>query len=65
MFDGTFDMARTGPDGMTHVIVRHSWSERESLLVDAHEAELAVFRRWVEFYRETLGFEPSWGTWAC
>ena len=50
MFDGTFEMAtitRTGSDGLARVIVRHSWSDRESLLVDAREAELVVFRRWV------------------
>jgi len=54
MFDGTFELAtitRTGPDGLTRVIVRHSWHERESLLVDAREAELVVFRRWEDFYR--------------
>jgi hypothetical protein len=27
------------------------------LLVDAREAELVVFRRWVAFHRERLGFE--------
>jgi hypothetical protein len=50
MFDGTFEMATitpTGSDGLARVIVRHSWSDRESLLVDAREAELVVFRRWV------------------
>ena len=51
---------RTGPDGLTRVIVRHSWAERESLLVDAREAELVVFRRWEDFHREQLGFRPSW-----
>ena len=35
MFDGTFEMAtitRTGSDGLARVIVRHSWSDRESLV---------------------------------
>jgi hypothetical protein len=68
MFDGTFEMAtitRTGPNGLTRVIVRDSWDDRESLLVDAREAELVVFRRWIEFHREALGFEPSWESYAC
>jgi hypothetical protein len=56
---------RTGPDGLTRVIVRHSWSERESLLVDAREAELVVLRRWEEFHENALGFAPSWESWAC
>jgi len=57
MFGGTFEQAtilRTGPDGLTRVIVRSSWAERESICVESYEAELLVFgggssstaRRW-------------------
>jgi hypothetical protein len=36
MCDGTFEMIlRTGPDGLTRVITRKSWAERESVLVEA------------------------------
>jgi hypothetical protein len=38
MFDGTFEQStilRTGPDGLTRVIVRSSWAERESILVES------------------------------
>ena len=45
MFDGTFEQAtilRTGSEGLTRVIVRSSWAERESILVEAYEAELLV-----------------------
>jgi hypothetical protein len=52
---------RTGPDGLTRVITRSSWAERESVLVEAREAELLVFRRWEEFHDKALGFRPSWG----
>ena len=68
IFDGTFEQAtilRTGTSGLTRVIVRESWSERGSLFLDAREAELVVFRRWVDFSQEALGFEPSWGAWSC
>jgi hypothetical protein len=44
MLDGTFEMAtilKTGPDGLTRVLVRASWTECESLLVDAREAEFS------------------------
>ena len=56
---------RTGPDGLTRVITRSSWAERESVLVAAHEAELVVLRRWSEFHRQALGFMPSWDSYAC
>jgi hypothetical protein len=38
MFDGSFEQAtlRTGPHGLTRVIVRSSWAERESILVEAY-----------------------------
>jgi putative SOS response-associated peptidase YedK len=39
---------RTGPDGLTHVITRTSWIERES--IPAHEVERAVFGRWAAFH---------------
>jgi hypothetical protein len=48
MFGDGFEQAtilRTGHDGLTRVLVRTSWSERESVLVDAREAELVVLRR--------------------
>jgi hypothetical protein len=54
MFDGTFERAtilRTGPDGLTRVIVRSSWAERESILGEACEAELLVLERWSEFHK--------------
>jgi hypothetical protein len=63
MFGDGFEQAailRTGPDGLTRVIVRSSWAEQESILVDAREAELVVFRRWMEFHRKRLGFKPTW-----
>src|SRR5262245_56384076 len=62
-FDDGFEQTtilRTGPDGLTRVLVRTSWAERESLLVDAREAELVLFRRWVEFHRGWIAFRPSW-----
>jgi hypothetical protein len=40
-----FTILRTGPDGLTRVITRRSWAEPESVLVEAGEAELLVFRR--------------------
>jgi hypothetical protein len=51
---------RISPDGLTRVITRTSWAKRESVLVEAYEAELVVLRRWEEFHREKLGFMPSW-----
>ena len=50
---------------LTRVTVRHSWDDRESLLVHGREAELVVFRRWVEFHREAMGSEPGRGTYEC
>ena len=32
------------------------WRKRQSLV---------VFRRWVEFHRQVLGFTPSWESYAC
>ena len=68
MFDGTFEQStilRTGPDGLTGVITRSSWAERESVLVEAREAALFVFRRWEDFRERALGFRPSWDHYAC
>jgi hypothetical protein len=68
MFGGGFEQStilRTRPDGLTRVITRRSWDQRESIVVDAREAELIVFRRWVEFHRERLGFTPSWEAYEC
>jgi len=59
MFGDGFEQStilRGGPDGLTRVISRRSWAERESVLVEAREAELFVFRRWEEFHRRALGF---------
>lgn len=50
---------------LTRVIVRHSWDQRESIVVDEGEAEVVVFGWWVEFHRKVLGFTPSWKAWAC
>jgi hypothetical protein len=64
MFGDGFEQStilRTGPDGLTRVITRSSWSERELVLVEASEAELFVFRRFRDFHCEALGFRPSWG----
>jgi hypothetical protein len=63
MFGDGFEQStilRTDPDGLTRVITRSSWSERESVLVEADAAELLVFRRWEEFRERALGFRPSW-----
>jgi hypothetical protein len=63
MFGDGFEQStilRTSPDGLTRVITRRSWAERESVLVEAWKAELLVLRRWKEFHREALGFMPSW-----
>jgi hypothetical protein len=52
MFGDGFERAmilRTRPDGLTRVIVRSSWKERESILVRASEAEAIVLRRGSEF----------------
>jgi hypothetical protein len=68
MFGDGFEQStilRTGPDGLTRVITRRSWAERDSVLVEAGAAELFVFRRWAEFHREALGFTPSWETYSC
>jgi hypothetical protein len=59
MFGHGFEQAtilRTGPDGLTRVITRTSWDSRESVLVEARQAELFVFRRWEEFHEKALGF---------
>jgi hypothetical protein len=59
MFGDGFEMAtilRTGPDGLTRIIVRHSWSERESTLVEAYEAETRGAEALVEL---ALRFVPS------
>jgi hypothetical protein len=63
MLDAIFEQAtivRTGPDGLTCVIARSSWDRRESVLVEAYEAELVVLRRWETFHDKALGFRPSW-----
>jgi hypothetical protein len=47
---------RTGPDGLTRVITRSPGLSAESVLVEAFEAELLVFRRWEQFHERVLGF---------
>ena len=49
---------------LTGVIVCHSWDDRGSL-VDGRETELVGVRRRVEFHKEAMGFESSWGTYEC
>src|SRR5262249_7119812 len=59
MFGDGFEQSmilRTGPDGLTRVITRSSWHERESILVEAHDAERVVLRRWSDFHEQALGF---------
>ena len=63
--DDSRTILKTGPDGLTKVLFRSSWADRESILIDAREAELVVFRRWSELHVRVLGFEPTWGTYAC
>jgi hypothetical protein len=63
--DGLSRARSTGPDGLTRVITRRSWAERESVLVEARETELLVFRPWQEFHRQALGFMPSWESHSC
>jgi len=68
MFGDGFEQSAilcTRPDGLTRVITRTSLERRESILVEAYEAELVVFRRWEEFHEKALGFTPSWGTHSC
>jgi hypothetical protein len=63
MFGDGFEQAtilRTGHDGLTRVVVRSSWSDRESILVEASKAEVVVLRRWADFHETALGFPPSW-----
>jgi hypothetical protein len=63
MFDGVFEQStilKTGPDGLTRVITPTSSAARESVLVEASEAESVVLRRWAELHRQALGFRPSW-----
>jgi len=68
MFGDGFEqltITRTGPDGLARVITRTSWDNRESILVDAREAELVVFRRWAAFHERVLGFSPVWESRGC
>jgi hypothetical protein len=68
MFGDGFELStilRTGPDGLTRVITRTSWTEHASMLVEASKAEFVVLLRWAEFHRNALGFTPSWDVYAC
>jgi hypothetical protein len=59
MFGDGFEQStilRTGPDGLTRVVTHSSCDRRESVLVEAYEAELIVLRLWEEFHRKALGF---------
>jgi len=49
-----------GADGLTRIVARSSWQERESAPVEAYEAELLVLEEWAVFHRRVLGFDPSW-----
>ena len=51
---------RTGPDGLTRIIVRNSWAARESILVEADAPESTVLQRWANFHKRVLGFSPRW-----
>lgn len=62
MCDGTFEQST---DGLTRVIARSSWNRRDSVLVEAREAELVVLQHWSEFHREALGFTPSLDSYTC
>jgi hypothetical protein len=62
MFGDGFEQStilRTGPDGLTRIITRSSWAERESVLVEAREAEILVLRGWSDFH------EKRWGSGRC
>jgi hypothetical protein len=64
MFGEGFEQStilRTGPDGLTRLITRRSSGERESVFVEAGEAELLVFRWSEEFHREALGVQALVG----
>ena len=68
MFGDGFEQTtilRTGPDGLTRVITRSSWDSRESVLLEAREADLFVFRPWQKFHERALGFRPSWNAYKC
>jgi hypothetical protein len=61
----TATILREGADGLTRIVARSSWQERESGLVEAYEAELLVLEEWAEFHRRVLGFDPSWESYVC
>jgi hypothetical protein len=52
-------------DGLTRIVTRSSWHERESAPVEAYEAELLVLEQWAEFHRRVLGFDPTWESYVC
>ena len=55
---------RTGPDGLTRIIVL-VWAARQSILVEAYEAERLVLERLADFHKTVLGFSPRWNSHAC
>jgi hypothetical protein len=61
----TATILREGADGLTRIITRSPWQERESAPVEAYEAELLVLEQWAEFHRRVLGFDPSWDSYLC
>jgi hypothetical protein len=63
-----FEMAtilREGADGLTRIVTRSSWQERESAPVEAYEAELLVLEEWAEFHRRVLGFDALRESYVC
>ena len=54
-----------GADGLTRIVTRSSWQERESAPVEAYEAELLILEQWAEFHRRVIGFDPSWESYVC
>jgi hypothetical protein len=61
----TATILREGADGLTCIVARSSWQERQSGPVEAYEAELLVLEEWARFHRRVLGFDPSWESYAC
>jgi hypothetical protein len=58
MFGDGFEQSmilRAGPDGLTRVITRSSWRERESILVEADRLAAVV-----RFSRKGARFRPGW-----
>jgi hypothetical protein len=68
MFGDGFEQAtilRAGPDGLTRIIVRSSWTARESILVEVVAAQSTVLERRADFHKTVLGFSPRRDSHAC